>query len=689
MRSLFLVTLLSLVLFLCCVPSTFALDERATPVIIPPDSLLGLAAINFTNTCNGNAKVALALGIQALHSFSYDEAGAFFEDARRQDPSCAISYWGSAMCQWTPLFYPLGLSATQIATAATYLASGLALVTPNTSQKEKDYLQAAITLFQGNPSSPYSANVLAFEEQMKQLYYKYLATDTEIVPFYALSLAASALANPSLGPNQAAKAGKLLELYLLDNPNHPGALNYLIQTYSGYLVNATVAAPYAQTYSGVSMNTAFPLYTPSRIYNWIGSWQLSKASTVLALQAAQTADAIRYANNDYVKNGENYMRILAARAYAFLQECQDHEVLAMINAINNDLRPVATDTAARAMVLIPARYYFETERWQAATSFSLGGTVFQWNQYPWADIVVYFVRTMAWTLLNNMDEAMPNLNRLVQAKAYWDSNADAKAALDPAWTQSLERMYAICLVWTDWMKTVRNSEAGEGELTAVRDALVARLQAIAMTGTGTENPEMVITPAEESLGDMLLMMDRRRAAIGQFEYALQKMPNRFHAVYGACKAACLLYVYGDSGMVIKKEEVEMLFKCKAYHRLLHELCHPDIDENHCGERKIYTELNDLMRIADGSQDPDSDLTTDVGASTGTSITPSSTGTSGSPTTSEPAVPGPTPEEIQAAKLRKVLWLLAISAVLGGLVLGFLFVLGKQMRKRGYQVLGPH
>ena len=57
---------------------------------------------------------------------------------------------------------------------------------------------------------------------------------------------------------------------------------------------------------------------------------------------------------------------------------------------------------------------------------------------------------------------------------------------------------------------------------------------------GTEKSAVTpspLAPARELLGEMLLEMNEPAQALEQFEATLKKEPRRFHALYGAARAA--------------------------------------------------------------------------------------------------------------------------------------------------------
>jgi hypothetical protein len=56
-----------------------------------------LGTVHFPISCAAEVQKPFERGVALLHSFWYEEAQKQFEAVARQDPSCAVAYWGQAM----------------------------------------------------------------------------------------------------------------------------------------------------------------------------------------------------------------------------------------------------------------------------------------------------------------------------------------------------------------------------------------------------------------------------------------------------------------------------------------------------------------------------------------------------------------------------------------------------------------
>jgi hypothetical protein len=56
-----------------------------------------LGTVHFPVSCTPEAQKSFAKGVALLHSFWYEEAEKTFLDVEKQDPKCAMAYWGEAM----------------------------------------------------------------------------------------------------------------------------------------------------------------------------------------------------------------------------------------------------------------------------------------------------------------------------------------------------------------------------------------------------------------------------------------------------------------------------------------------------------------------------------------------------------------------------------------------------------------
>ena len=56
-----------------------------------------LGKVTFATSCNPKAHAQFETGVAMLHSFWFAEARKTFESALKDDPNCAIAYWGIAL----------------------------------------------------------------------------------------------------------------------------------------------------------------------------------------------------------------------------------------------------------------------------------------------------------------------------------------------------------------------------------------------------------------------------------------------------------------------------------------------------------------------------------------------------------------------------------------------------------------
>src|SRR5260370_6553432 len=99
------------------------------------------------------------------------------------------------------------------------------------TERERDYIAAIGNYYKDWEKLDHQTRVLAYEKSVEQVYVRY-PEDSEAAVFYALALDAAVTVVPA-GKNFARqlKAAALLEKVLATQPEHPGALTYLLHTY--------------------------------------------------------------------------------------------------------------------------------------------------------------------------------------------------------------------------------------------------------------------------------------------------------------------------------------------------------------------------------------------------------------------------------------------------------------------------
>ena len=143
----------------------------------------GLGTVHFPISCTAvQAKFERAVAL--LHNFHYPETVKAFQAVIKDDPDCAIAYWGLAMSAMpNPLVPPFPPAV--IKTAQEAIQQGKAAKTQ--SPREAEYLAAIDTFFNGYDNTAYRPRAEAYEQAMQRLSEHY-RDDSEARIFYALAL---------------------------------------------------------------------------------------------------------------------------------------------------------------------------------------------------------------------------------------------------------------------------------------------------------------------------------------------------------------------------------------------------------------------------------------------------------------------------------------------------------------------
>src|SRR5438045_9224472 len=57
----------------------------------------GIGSVQFATSCSPQVAVAFNRAVALLHSFQYERTREAFVEVSKQDPDCALAYWGVAM----------------------------------------------------------------------------------------------------------------------------------------------------------------------------------------------------------------------------------------------------------------------------------------------------------------------------------------------------------------------------------------------------------------------------------------------------------------------------------------------------------------------------------------------------------------------------------------------------------------
>ena len=237
--------------------------------------------VHFQTSCTPQAQQKFDRGLAMVHSFVYPDSVAAFTEATVVDPECAIAYWGIAISHRpNPLVLPLTAAMLKNGLAAAEKGKAVGAKT----ERERDWLAAIELYYKDHDKIDQTARGLAYEKAMERLMRKY-PDDPEAAVFYALALNETALPSDKTYTNQL-KAGAILEQVLVSQPDHPGALHYLIHSYD-YTPLAQRALAAANKYAETAPAAQHAQHMPAHTYSMLGLWAQSVESNTKSREAAQ------------------------------------------------------------------------------------------------------------------------------------------------------------------------------------------------------------------------------------------------------------------------------------------------------------------------------------------------------------------------------------------------------------------
>ncbi len=495
-------------------PSKEALDQlnlKKGQLILcgPPDKEFGI--VNFDIDANEKVQDDFNTAVELLHSFEYDESEKVFAKIIDESPSCAMAYWGVAMCNFHPLWEPPTDGELKKGSMAISIANSIT----RRSERASAYINAVAAYYKDwNKTNP-KARCVHFEKAMEQLHDQY-PNDKEAAVFYALALDASA--DPmDKGYAHQKKAGEILNNLYASNPNHPGIIHYIIHTYD-YPGIAGLGLAAARKYAGVAPSSAHALHMPSHIFTRLGLWDESIQSNTRSVEAAQC-----YAQSTGIKaHWDEELHGLDYLIYAYLQKGDNKSAskeltyLATIQKVSPANAKVAYSFAAS-----PCRWVLENKNWGEAARLPSLPISFSWSKFPWQEAILHFTRLLgsahtgdargAGSELSVLDTLYNDLKQ--QKDAYKAKQVEIQIVAGKAWIANMkgEKMKAA-----DLMKTAADME----------DSI----------SKPPVTPGEVL-PARELYADLLLDNNQNEAAFQAYETVLQKSPNRFNSLVGAGRSA--------------------------------------------------------------------------------------------------------------------------------------------------------
>lgn len=485
--------------------------------------------VNFTVSCNPQARKQFNRAVAWLHSFEYQEAERAFTKVTELDARCGMAYWGVAMSNYHPLWAPPTADEMRKGTSAVDKAKALG----GQTQRERDYIAAIDVFYKDAVTLDHRKRAFAYSDAMKQLHQQY-PSDREAGVFYALTLVATGMMSNDKSYLKEKEAAQILKRVQAREPQHPGVAHYIIHGYD-YPALAQLALPAARSYAKFAPASSHAQHMPSHIFTRLGLWQEAINSNLDAKSSAK-AHAVRHRMPGAWDQQLHAMDYLT---YAYLQGARDKEA----RGVFDELMKIPTVepqsfVVAYSATAIPARYALERRRWDEAAKLALpqgdsgsGDTAanfplksFPWKSFQWAVAHLHYARAIGAARSGDISSARQDVEKL---SAIQHALVEVKGGYD--WGKQVEIERQVASAWLAY---------AEGK----QEESLKLMRAAADLDDATDKHPVTpgaILPAREQLGELLLELKQPTAALQEFETSLRTSPNRFNGLYGAARAAKL------------------------------------------------------------------------------------------------------------------------------------------------------
>lgn len=482
-----------------------------------------LGSVYFDVTGSEEAIKHFEEGLLLLHSFEFDDAATAFIEAQKSDSTMAMAYWGEAMTYNHPLWAEQ--SYEEATTALNKLSdSPEERVEKSSTAIEKDFMRAVNILY--GEGSKYDRDV-AYSEFMAEVYKNYPESQ-EAAAFYALSL----LGSVPVGRDEEIyeKGAVIAKGILKENPNHPGALHYLIHSYDDP-DHASAAVEAANRYMQVASAAGHTLHMPSHIYVAMGMWD-----DVVRSNEQSYAASVKRMKEKNLNNDARGYHALQWLVYGYLQQGRIEEARQIVHDMAQYTSELPSARARVHMSIIKGAYLVESEDWTSEESnievdqSGLNISIVATNKF--LDGMKAYQQKNTELLdeqINTLEKERLKVTIQIENKGIalcsgvgWESQKANQLDVDQAQVMEMElRGLAADLKGNkeeanDWLKKASQLE-----------------QNISYS----YGPPTVVKPSFELYGEWLVENNRFEEALAQFDYSLKRAPKRILSLRGKLAVA--------------------------------------------------------------------------------------------------------------------------------------------------------
>ena len=463
-----------------------------------------LGVIEFPNSGSAEAQEHFLTGVLLMHNFEYDDAAAAFQRAQEADSSFGLAHWGEALSHYRPVWGREDLAKGRAALAGASKAKQL-------TERERGYIDAARIVFgEGDKEDRWQR----YSDAMEQLYRAH-PEDLEAASFYAVSLFGTT--GRVRDTRTYMRVASIVEDVYLENPDHPGALHYLIHSFDDP-VHAPLGLRYARRYAKVASSAPHAQHMPTHIFLALGMWEECVSSNIDSWESSEArVKRLGLGSDDRGYHALWWMQ------YGYLQMGRFAEARQRLAVIEHDAKASGSRLARGHHAYMRSQYLIDTEQWDL--------DLMQVN----AD----GIDARGWGS-NALAEGMRAVNTgNTKAAERW------LARLRDYSAEHADRASSLPIVLLELEGLLLLQKKPKAAVEKLREA--AAMEEETAFGYG---PPFPAKPAFELLGDALLGLDRPAEAAQAYQSSLDRAPRRTLSLRGLRKAAEAM---GDSATVARMD----------------------------------------------------------------------------------------------------------------------------------------
>lgn len=496
--------LLVIVIFISC--------KTESSKVNPEEIELGTIKIEVNGS--DEAKPLFEEGLLLLHSFEYEDAAEKFKEARTIDPDFGMAYWGEAMTKNHPLWREQ--EKEEALEIINLLGDSIEdRIAKFSSEFEKDMFEALQILYGEGTKAERD---VAYSNFMESLTKKY-PENHEVSAFYALSLLGSVKGGRDY--ETYGKGAKIAQSIIDENPNHPGALHYLIHSYDDP-DNAPKALKAANSYSKVAPDAGHALHMPSHIYVALGMWDEVVSSNIAAWQADKT----RKENKDLDNDALNY-HAFKWQMYGHLQKEEYAKARELVEEMRTYCGEKSSPRAKSHLAMMKAAYFIESGLWDD----TLLEDTFDYFDLS-INVIASHILTQGMGAFQKEDNVLLNkciniLDKQING-TYNEVISAGQQMCSGSYTRGKSSQLQLDRSKVMLMELQALQAMAKNDNDLAEKILVEASQLEEATSYVYGPPE-IVKPSHELLGDFLKSQNRHKEAVKYYNKVLERAPGRLLA----------------------------------------------------------------------------------------------------------------------------------------------------------------